>query len=246
MPSICAPSETRNRQRSWMCGSHAAWPTHGLALGERRRHDRVLGSHDRGLVQVDPLAAKTVRLHLVRAVQLDLDAELLKGVDVRIEPATADHVASGRRHRHAPETREKRPGEQERRTDLPAEIGVEIGLVDPARIDPDLVRPGPARRLRRHRPRSSTIVPTSRIRGTFERRTSSEASRLAARIGSAAFLLPAARTVPLSARPPSITKDCMAREWYSAVPRPLSGQEARCSMASRGTSSPGSKPRIWA
>jgi hypothetical protein len=26
MPSICAPSETRKRQRSWTCGSHAALP----------------------------------------------------------------------------------------------------------------------------------------------------------------------------------------------------------------------------
>ena len=116
---------------------------HGLALGERCRHDRVLGSHDRGLVQVDALAAKTGRLHLVRAVQLDLDAELLKGVDVRIEPAAPDHVAAGGRHRHPPEAGQERAGEQERRTDLPAEIGVEIGLDDPARIDPDLVRPGP-------------------------------------------------------------------------------------------------------
>ncbi len=116
---------------------------HGLALRERRGHDRVLGSHDRGLVQVDALAAKTVRPHLVRAVQLDLDAELLKRVDVRVEPAAADHVAARRWHRHPPETGEERPGQQERCTDLPAELGVEIGLVDTARIDPDLVRPGP-------------------------------------------------------------------------------------------------------
>src|SRR5262245_20089773 len=32
----------------------------------------------------------------------------------------------------------------------------------------------------------------------------------AARIGSAPFLFPAARTVPLSGRPPSITKDCIS------------------------------------
>ena len=109
---------------------------HGLALGKRRRHDRVLGPHDRGLVEVDALAAKTVRLHLVRAVQLDVDAELLKRMDVRIEPPAPDHVASGRWHRHAPEAGEQRAGQQERRPDLAAEIGVEIGLVDAARIDP--------------------------------------------------------------------------------------------------------------
>ena len=56
---------------------------------------------------------------------------------------------------------------------------------------------------------SSTIVSTSRMRGTFVSVTGSEARIVAARIGSAPFLLPAARTVPSSGRPPSITKDCM-------------------------------------
>src|SRR5262245_1464338 len=65
--------------------------------------------------------------------------------------------------------------------------------------------------------RSSTIVSTSRIRGTFVRCTSSDASVHAARIGSAPFLLPDARTTPDSGRPPSITKDCMARAMLLAV-----------------------------
>ena len=54
---------------------------------------------------------------------------------------------------------------------------------------------------------SSTIVSTSRIRGTFVSVTGSSVSRHAARIGSAAFLLPAARTRPQSGRPPSMTND---------------------------------------
>ncbi len=54
---------------------------------------------------------------------------------------------------------------------------------------------------------SSTIVSTSRIRGTFVSVTGSEASSVAARIGSAPFLFPAARTRPFRGRPPSITKD---------------------------------------
>ena len=41
------------------------------------------------------------------------------------------------------------------------------------------------------------------------RTTGSDARIVAARIGSAPFLLPAARTVPDSGRPPSITNDCM-------------------------------------
>src|SRR3954454_8926767 len=53
---------------------------------------------------------------------------------------------------------------------------------------------------------SSSIVSTSRMRGTFERYTGSSVSRHAARIGSAPFLFPAARMRPLSGRAPSITK----------------------------------------
>src|SRR6186997_452014 len=57
--------------------------------------------------------------------------------------------------------------------------------------------------------RSCTIVSTSRIRGTLETTTGPVASTVAARIGSAPFLLPAARTVPDTGRPPSMTNDCM-------------------------------------
>src|SRR6187551_2153017 len=57
--------------------------------------------------------------------------------------------------------------------------------------------------------RSCTIVSTSRIRGTFDTTTGAVASTVAARIGSAPFLLPAARTVPDTGRPPSMTNDCM-------------------------------------
>jgi putative nucleotidyltransferase with HDIG domain len=49
-------------------------------------------------------------------------------------------------------------------------------------------------------------VSTSRIRGTFDNATGSSASRHAARIGSAPFLLPAARMRPLSGCAPSMTK----------------------------------------
>jgi putative nucleotidyltransferase with HDIG domain len=51
------------------------------------------------------------------------------------------------------------------------------------------------------------MVSTSRIRGTFVNVTGSSVSRQAARIGSAPFLLPAARTRPESGVPPSITNE---------------------------------------
>src|SRR5436190_2708494 len=55
----------------------------------------------------------------------------------------------------------------------------------------------------------STIVSTSLIRGTLVSVTGSDARTVAARIGSAPVLFPAARMVPDSGRPPSMTKDCM-------------------------------------
>ena len=57
---------------------------------------------------------------------------------------------------------------------------------------------------------SSSIVSTSRMRGTFESVTGSSVSRQAARIGSAPFLFPEARMRPLSGFPPSMTKACGA------------------------------------
>src|ERR671937_1506302 len=54
---------------------------------------------------------------------------------------------------------------------------------------------------------SSTIVSTSRIRGTLRSTTGSALSTHAARIGSAPFLFPEARMEPLSERAPSMTND---------------------------------------
>src|ERR671931_446926 len=54
---------------------------------------------------------------------------------------------------------------------------------------------------------SSTIVSTSRMRGTFRSTTGSALSTHAARIGSAPFLFPEARMEPCSDRAPSMTND---------------------------------------
>ena len=182
-----------------------------LALGEHRRHDRVLGAHHRRLVEVHALADEACRAQVVGAVDLHLDAELGKGVDVRVEAPASDHVAAGRRHDGAPEPREQRAGEQERGADLAAEVGIELGLRDPGAVD---AAPRSGRPTTASAPRSassSTITSTSRMRGRFVSRTSSEASTVAARIGSAPFLFPDARIVPESGRPPWMTNDCMRR-----------------------------------
>ena len=123
----------------------------------------------------------------------------------------ADHVAAGRRHGHAAEAREQRPGEQERRAHPPTELRVEVGLGDSGGVDADLVRAGDVTSAPMSAS-SSSIVSTSRMRGTLERLTGSPASTVAARIGSAPFLFPAAVTVPWRRRPPSMTKDSISWE----------------------------------
>ena len=118
-------------------------PDARLPVGEHGSHDRVLRPHDGRLVEVEPLAAEPVGSHLVGAVELDVDAELLERVDVRVEPPATDDVAARRRNRHSTEAREQRAGEEERRADLASEVGVEIGSRHPTRVDPDVVRTGP-------------------------------------------------------------------------------------------------------
>ena len=143
IPSICAPSDDEEAAEILDVRLAGGMADDRLSLGEDGGHDRVLRAHDRRLVEVHALAAEPVRPHLVGAVELDLDPELLERVDVGVEAPAADHVAAGRRHGHAPEAGEQRAGEQERGADLPTELRVELGPADALRIDPDLVRSRP-------------------------------------------------------------------------------------------------------
>ena len=138
IPSICAPSETRKRQRSWMCGSQAAFPitvSPGVSDG---RHDGVLGCHHARLVEEDVPAAKRP-VQLVAGADVDLGAELGKGVDVRVEPAAADHVAARRRDARPAEAREQRAREQERGADTAGELRVELVRRDLRRLHANFV-----------------------------------------------------------------------------------------------------------
>ena len=56
------------------------------------------------------------------------------------------------------------------------------------------------------------MASTSRIRGTLRSNTSSSVRSVAARIGRAAFLLPAGSSVPESGCPPSMTNFSIVRE----------------------------------
>ena len=126
---------------------------------------------------------------------------------MRVEPPAADHVAAGRRH-----ARRGRSGRAAARR-----AGTRRGSGCRAPRRARLRRAGrrgrgprsaPATRRRRRCRRAAR--PSSRRRGSAGRSrasTGSAASSDAARIGSAPFLFPAARTRPLSGLPPSMTKD---------------------------------------
>ena len=182
---------------------------HGLALGEHGGHDDVLGRHHARLVEEDRLAAQRRRAHLVAAVDLDLGAELGEA------RGCAGRGGGGRSRRRRAAARSR--GRSARAAGRRA--GTTRGCAGRApRRAPSCARPSVSTRISFSpvhstsapmSASSSTIVCTSRIRGTFVSVTGSVASTHAARIGSAPFLLPAARIVPPSGRPPSITKACI-------------------------------------
>ena len=120
-------------------------PDDRVALREDGGHDRVLRRHHRRLVEVEPLPDQLVGAELVGAVQVDRDPELGERVDVGVEAAASDDVAAGWRDDRATEPREERTGEEERGSDLAAELRIERCLRHVARVDDDLVRRGPRR-----------------------------------------------------------------------------------------------------
>ena len=151
-------------------------------------------AHHRGLVHEDRAGAQAARgrVSSIQRSPSTRRAEVLEGVEVGVEAAAADEVAARRRHLRLAEAREQRPGEQERGPDLLGELLVDREVGDAAR------RRGASCCRRTHatstpsRSSSAICASVSRIRGTWCRTSSSSVSRQAARIGRAAFLLPAA------------------------------------------------------
>ena len=210
MPSIFAPSETRKRQRSWTCGSHAAFEIIVLPGASDGGHDGVLGRHHRRLVEVDVRRRVSVPCELVALVELERGAELGEGVDVRVEPAAADHVAARRRHARAAE-RARAAGRR---------AGTRRGSGSRARWSTSCVttsararaprgRPS-TRRRRRGAASSSSIVSTSRIRGTFVERDRLVGEQARGEDRQRAVLVAGGADAPESGLPPSITNDSAA------------------------------------
>ncbi len=67
-------------------------------------------------------------------------------MDVSVEPATSDHIAARRRNDGAAESRQKRPGKEERGPDLAAQVRVELRLRHARAVHTHLVRPCPLSR----------------------------------------------------------------------------------------------------
>ena len=208
MPSTGAPILVSRRARSWTCGSEAALEIVVVARGQRGGHQRVLGAHHRGLVHED-LAGAEAAGGAVSSIQRSPPTRAPRS-------RKASRWASRRRRpmKSPPgggmlglaEAGQQRAGEQERGADRGARAprrasvsvtfcGAEPDAVvgDPLDLDPELLaaaRSGP------------------RCRGSAARwcsTTSSSVSRQAARIGRAAFLLPAAVISPESGTPPWMT-----------------------------------------
>ena len=151
---------------------------HRLAGREHGGHDRVLGRHHARLVEEDVLAAQAVRRRASRSASLERRSRRPSG-RTRGCAGRAGGARSRRRRaaaRHAAEAREQRAGEQERGAHAPAELRVELGL---GRLRPCRRAPRSRRSTSTSAPMSassSSIVSTSRIRGTFESVTGSPAS----------------------------------------------------------------------
>ena len=187
IPSMSAPSVTRKRQRSWMCGSQAALPITVSPGVERGGHDRVLGRHHARLVEEDvlaragrPCAARSARRcrSRRRARRARGCAGRAGGGRSRRRPA-AGTLARPKRASSGPASR----NEARMRLD---ELGVELVRRErpAAWIAAPRSRPS-TRRPRRAAASSAIIVSTSRIRGTLLSTTGS-LRRAGRRRGSAA------------------------------------------------------------
>ena len=74
---------------------------HGLAPGERRRHQGVMGGADRDLGERDPARRVRPLRRLgddIAALELDLGAQRLERHQVQIDGPRADGAAAGQRH----------------------------------------------------------------------------------------------------------------------------------------------------
>ncbi len=104
-PWMWAPIDMRNLARSTISGSRAALSITVVPLGRRRRHEKVLGRPDAGVVERHDGAPQPVAGDLDEAM-LDLDggAQPLQAADVEVDAPRADVAAAGHGDRGPAET----------------------------------------------------------------------------------------------------------------------------------------------
>ena len=228
IPWMSAPIFTSMRARSCTCGSQAAlWTTVAPGVSAAAMQ-RVLGRHHRRLVHEDVAGPQPA----VGRRDGDVAAVLVRWRRARGRRRGADPAGGGRSRRRraaasarVPKRASSGPADEERRADAirPAR-GPPPSRSTPAAHSATSLAPRHSTRTPRSRS-SSSIASTSRMRGTLRSTTSSSVRTQAARIGSAAFLFPAGRTVPDSGAPPSMTNFSMRGRRFGgadgAAPRRL-------------------------
>ena len=138
MPSIAAPIFTSMRARSWTCGSEAALrmtvvPSISAAAMSAFSVAITDGSSMKKS-HASRLPSGAVR-RMSRSSRPR--AQRAEGVEVRVQPPPADHVAARRRHDGDAEAGQQRAGGQERGADALGEPRVHVGLRDVGGVERD-------------------------------------------------------------------------------------------------------------
>jgi hypothetical protein len=161
---------------------------------------------------------------------------------VRVHAAAADDVRLRGAENDLTAAREERAGEEDRRADLPAELGIELGDAERLGVDGQRIAARPfgtrADGLEQQHERLDVLDA-----GTFVRWTGSSQRSEAATIGSAAFLLPEGGCVRTAWRRPG--RDTACWHWRRAMGR---STRAACGVVRRratyGETSPGCSTRV--
>ena len=198
-PATSAPMRRRKRASSATCGSPAALRISVRPRRGGRGEERRLGGRDRGLVEVERRAPETLRRGQA-ARRPGASGKRAERARARGSAWRPMRRPGSRRRARRPAARpvagEERRDEEHGAADAGDERGVGVGGAAPrgsARgASTCRCPPPPAPRPWRSRHMAST----SRMRGAFSSTHSSVVRRHAARIGSAAFLLPSTSTTP--------------------------------------------------
>ncbi len=105
-------------------GLRGCVPDHGSTLGESGRHDGVLGSGHRGLIQEDPRASESFGYH-GEAVAPSLDCtEGTEGEKMGVQPPAPDDVSPRKSQVHAAKACQEGARQEDRGSDSLGQLGV--------------------------------------------------------------------------------------------------------------------------